>query len=41
MKCLSKISRYQTVLEAIREKLLLTPMEQPFAYIKELQAEFD
>ncbi len=31
----------QAVLNAIREKLLLTPMEQPFAYIKELQAEFD
>ncbi len=31
----------QTVLDVIREKLLLAPMEQPFAYIKELQAEFD
>lgn len=31
----------QAVLDAIREKLLLPPMEQPFAYLKELQAEFD
>lgn len=31
----------QAVLDVIREKLLLAPMEQPFAYIKELQAEFD
>ncbi len=31
----------QAVLDAIREKLLLAPVEQPFAYIKELQAEFD
>ena len=31
----------QFVLDAIREKLRLTPMEQPFAYIKNLQAEFD
>ena len=31
----------QAVLDAIREKLLLAPKEQPFAYIKELQAKFD
>ncbi len=31
----------QSVLDTIREKLLLTPMEEPFAYIKELQAKFD
>lgn len=31
----------QFVLDTIREKLLLTPMEQPFTYIKELQAMFD
>lgn len=31
----------QAALDIIREKLLLAPMEQPFAYIKELQAEFD
>ncbi|AET68293.1 hypothetical protein Desor_2753 [Desulfosporosinus orientis DSM 765] len=31
----------QSVLDAIRENLLLAPMERPFAYIKELQAEFD
>ncbi|MCB8817066.1 hypothetical protein [Desulfosporosinus shakirovi] len=31
----------QAVLDAIREKMLLAPREQPFAYIKELQAEFD
>ena len=31
----------QSVLDTIREKLLLTPMEQPFTYIKELQALFD
>lgn len=31
----------QSVLDTIREKFLLTPMEQPFTYIKELQAMFD
>ncbi len=31
----------QSVLDTIREKLLLTPMDQPFTYIKELQAVFD
>lgn len=31
----------QAVLDTIREKLLLAPMKQPFAYIKKLQAEFD
>ncbi|MFZ7101403.1 MAG: hypothetical protein ACOWWO_01935 [Peptococcaceae bacterium] len=31
----------QAVLDVIREQLLLAPMEQPFAYIKELQAGFD
>lgn len=31
----------QAVLDTIREKLMLAPMEQPFAYIKKLQAEFD
>jgi len=31
----------QAVMDTIREKLSLTPMEQPFAYIKELQTEFD
>ncbi|MDQ7095483.1 hypothetical protein REC12_17995 [Desulfosporosinus sp. PR] len=31
----------QAVLDAIREKLLLAPMKQPFAYIKKLQAGFD
>lgn len=31
----------QAVLDVIRKKLLLTPMEQPFTYIKELQAEFN
>ena len=30
----------QAVLDTIREKLLLAPMKQPFAYIKKLQAEF-
>jgi hypothetical protein len=34
-------AKQQAVLECIREKLLLAPMEQPFAYIKELQAGFD
>ncbi|MBQ9767411.1 MAG: hypothetical protein IJW37_04875 [Lachnospiraceae bacterium] len=29
------------VLDLLEEKLFLTPMEAPFAYIKELQAEFD
>lgn len=31
----------QAMLDTIREKLLLTPMEQPLAYIKNLQAGFD
>lgn len=31
----------QAVLDTIREQLSLTPMENPFAYIKKLQAEFD
>ncbi len=31
----------QVVLDTIREKLVITPMEQPFAYIKELQNGFD
>ncbi|EHQ88712.1 hypothetical protein [Desulfosporosinus youngiae] len=31
----------RAVLDSIGEKLLLAPMEQPFAYIKELQAGFD
>lgn len=31
----------QAVLDTIREELSLVPMEQPFAYIKELQAGFD
>ena len=34
-------AQQQAVLDVIRETLLLTAMEQPFAYIKELQAEFD
>lgn len=31
----------QSVLDTIAEKLHLTPMEQPFSYIKNLQAEFN
>ncbi|PYG90287.1 hypothetical protein LY28_00168 [Ruminiclostridium sufflavum DSM 19573] len=31
----------QAVLDTIREKLMLSPIEKPFAYIKELQAGFD
>lgn len=34
-------AKQQAVLEVIREKLLLVPMEQPYAYIKELQSRFD
>jgi hypothetical protein len=34
-------SDQQVVLDAIRERLLLVPMEQPFDYVKELQSEFD
>ncbi len=37
----SLTAEQQAVLDDIREKLLLAPMEQPFAYIKELQANFD
>ena len=31
----------QTVLKTVEEEFSLTPMEDPFSYIKELQAEFD
>ncbi|WP_313133910.1 hypothetical protein [Anaerocolumna sp.] len=31
----------RAVLDAIQEKLSLTPMDQPFAYIKDLQGKFD
>lgn len=31
----------EEVLELLKEKLSLTPMEDPFAYLKELQASFD
>ena len=34
-------AKQQAVLDAIRDKLSLTPMERPFAYLKELQAGFD
>lgn len=34
-------AQQQAVLEALREQLSLTPMEQPFSYLKELQAELD
>lgn len=34
-------AKQQAVMDTIREKLSLTPMEQPFVYIKELQAGFD
>ena len=35
------IAAQRTVLSFLEERLKLTPLAQPFAYIKELQAEFD